>query len=59
MTSWVTFTPIWRHWSISQIACGSYGIGMPRFFRTNVRFSAPASLRRRRASARAALMSRP
>ena len=55
----LTLTPICRHWSMSHTPTGSYGIGTARLVSVNVRFSCPASFSRRRASARAALMSVP
>ena len=45
---------------MSHTETGSYGIGMPRFLKVNVKPSGtPASLSRRRASARDFAMSRP
>ena len=59
-TSCLTLSPIWRHWSISQIPTVSYGWGIPRFLKVNAKPSGtPASRRSRRASARLAAMSRP
>ena len=54
-----TVMPICRHWSMSQMPNGSYGCGTARLSSVNDRFSTPASFSSRRASARAALMSRP
>ena len=60
MVSILTFSPIWRHWSMSQMATGSYGCGTPRFLNVNEKPSGtPASRSRRLASARLAAMSLP
>jgi hypothetical protein len=60
IVSILTFRPICRHWSMSQMAIGSYGWGTPRFLYVNVNPSGtPASRSRRRASARLAVMSCP
>ncbi len=61
VSSWTfsTVTPTWRHWSTRKMPSGVNGIAKVRLVRRKLRFGTPASCSRRRASARAARMSRP